>query len=283
MWQLPMPEKSVFVVSCLAYLMAAMVGIVQLSATRRAWSRALVPLVCVGVCLEMVVLVFRAVAIKAVPLTGLFESMMLLTMVLALIYVVLSVPIQQIWFGSVMAWLLAVLSVLSATVAQPATTAVKAASTPWAIFHASAMVLSGALIMFSTGIAALYLFSQRQLKHKKVLTVLGRVPNLQWLAKANARSLKLCFISQTIGLFCGIGLVILQAVPQNSSLSDWMVDPKILLIAVAWVLLLVVMVGRGVHWLSDKGMAYATLAVFFLVLFASVGVVFIWETRHAFV
>ena len=102
MLQLPAPEMALFMVAGLLYGGAAVVGLIQLSARWQASGRLLVPLVCLGICLESLILVFRAASIKAIPLTGLFESMLVLTIVLGLLYVFLSIGIRQVWFGSVM-------------------------------------------------------------------------------------------------------------------------------------------------------------------------------------
>ena len=120
MWQLPAPEMTIFLMSSLMYGAAALVGLIQLSAKGRPCARALVPLISLAACLEAVVLVLRAVHIKAVPLTGLFESMLVLIIVLSLIYIFLSIAIPQVWFGSVMAWTLLIMVVMAAVVAQRA-------------------------------------------------------------------------------------------------------------------------------------------------------------------
>jgi len=282
MWQLPVQEMIVFMMSSLMYVAAAVVGLVQLSPKGKPCARALVPLICLAVCLQAVVLVFRAVDIKAVPLTGLFESMLVLTIVLSLIYIFLSIAIPQVWFGSIMVWTILVLVILGAVVAQPASVPTKVAATPWVIFHASAMVLSSALIVFSTASAFLYLLSCHRLKHKKVMTVLGRVPNLEWLRRANRLGLKGCFVAQTVGLACGIGMAAVQSAALGMDWVDWLTDAKIVLIAIAWALLLIILCLRKLAGISDKVIAYITLLLFFLIIFASVGVALFCGTKHVF-
>lgn len=282
MWQLPVPEMTVFLMSSLIYVAAAIVGLIQLSAKGKPCARALVPLISLATCLEAVVLVLRAVAIKAIPLTGLFESMLVLTIVLSLIYIFMSIAIPQVWFGSVMAWIILLLVVLAAVVAQPASEPSKLAAAPWVVFHACAMVLSSALIVFATASAFLYLLSRHRLKHKKVMTVLGRVPNLEWLRRANHLGLKGCFVAQTVGLACGIGMAVVESRTLGMGLADWMTDPKIVLIAIAWVLLLAILCLRKLTAVSDKAIAYITLLLFFLIIFASVGVAVFCGTKHNF-
>ena len=123
-------------------------------------------------------LVFRAAEIKAIPLTGLFESMIVLTIVFGLVYLFLSLAIRQVWFGSIMAWAILAMILLTGIVAKPASEPLAIAATPWAIVHGIMMVLSGASIAFATASALLYLLSNRKLKQKRLTQVLGRVPNL---------------------------------------------------------------------------------------------------------
>ena len=123
MLSLPIPELIIFTFVLALYLAATIVGILQLRDGGEKYKRLLLPLVCLAVTLEAVLLIFRAVAIKAVPLTGIFESMIVLTIVFGLIYLFVSIAIQQVWFGSVMVWVILGLIILAAIVAEPASEA----------------------------------------------------------------------------------------------------------------------------------------------------------------
>jgi ABC-type uncharacterized transport system permease subunit len=198
---LPIPEIIIFAFVIALYLAAAIVGILQLPAGGEKYKRFLLPLISLAVTLEAVMLIFRAVEIKAVPLTGLFESMIVLTIVFGLIYLFFSIAIQQVWFGSVMVWVIFGLIILAAIVAEPASEAHAAAATPWAIAHGIAMILAGVATMLATASALLYLLGRRKLKQKKVMQVLGKVPNFEKLEHMNLLGLKACFAGAQ-GLFC---------------------------------------------------------------------------------
>lgn len=157
MLELPIKEIIIFVSVGTLYLAAAIVGIVQLFSGGEKYRRLVLPVVSLAVCLEAVLLIFRAVAIKAVPLTGLFESMIVLTIVFGLVFLFFSITIKQVWFGSVMVWVILIMILLAGVVAKPASEPRSIAATPWAIAHGIAMVLSGALIVFATANAFLYL------------------------------------------------------------------------------------------------------------------------------
>jgi len=261
-----------------AYLAAAIVGIVQLLAWGQKYRRFVVPLVALAAILEAVMLIFRAVAIKAIPLTSTFESLVVLTIVFALIYLFLSIAIHRVWFGSVMVWVICGLVVLAAVIAEPASAAHEAASTPWAIAHAIAMILGSASLMLATASAVLYLFGRRKLKQKKVLAVLGRLPNIEKLEQMNLLGLKSCFVLITFGLATGAGL----SVSVGLTARDWFTDSKIVLILAVWLLLGLVLVLCQAAKLKEKTIAYATIIASALILFAAAGTLVFCGTWHVF-
>ena len=281
MFDLPLHEMVVFVLVVVFSLAAAVVGILQLLPGGEKSKRFLLPFVSLVVVLEAVILIFRAATIKAVPLTGLFESMIVLTIVFGLMYLFFSLAIQQVWFGSVMAWVMLVLVVLTGIVAEPASQAHAAASTPWAIAHAIAMILAGAAAMLATASAVLYLFARRKLKQKDLLQVLGKVPNIEKLEQMNLFGLKACFVLMTLGLASGIGLAA-TTTSLDMTAYDWLTDAKIVLISVVWLLLGTILILWKAIKLKEKMIACVTIVAFALILFAVVGTSVFCGTGHDF-
>lgn len=280
---LPIPEIIIFAFVIALYLAAAIVGILQLPAGGEKYKRFLLPLVSLAVTLEAVMLIFRAVAIQAVPLTGLFESMIVLTIVFGLIYLFFSIAIQQVWFGSVMVWVIFGLIILAAIVAESASQAHAAAATPWAIAHGIVMILAGVATMLATASALLYLLGRRKLKQKKVMQVLGKVPNFEKLEHMNLLGLKACFVLLTFGLVSGIIMAAVNSAALGIPAHAWLADSKIVLIIVVWTLLGIILALRHFITLKGKKVAYATLLVFFLIVFAIVGTTVFCGTKHDFV
>ncbi len=278
MFDLPLPEMAVFILVVVICFAAAVVGVLQLLRQSEKLRRSLLALVSLAVTLEAVILIFRAIAIKAVPLTGLFESMIVLTIVFGLTFLFLSIAIHRVWFASVMVWVILLLVLMSGIVAEPASQAHAAASTPWAIAHAISMILGGASAMLATASAVLYLFARRKLKRKDLLGVLGKVPNVEKLERMNLLGVKLCFILLTFGLVSGIGLSISLKMTSRA----WLTDPKIVLIEIVWLLLGVILVLWKTIKLKEKTIAYVTLVAFALILFAIVGTSVFCETGHDF-
>ena len=181
MVHLPVPELVLFLSAGVLCAGAALIGYMQLRPTGQSYPRLLMPLICLATCLEVIILVMRAVEAQAVPLTGLFESMLVLIIVFNLLYILLSIAVTQIWFSSVMVWMILGLALLTGMVAEPASSSAKVEVTPWVVFHSIAMVISTAFITFSMVAGSLFLVTSNRLKHKKVMKVLGRVPSIQWL------------------------------------------------------------------------------------------------------
>ncbi len=282
MLELPMVEMVIFISALLMYLIAAVVGYLQLRADKEKYRHFLLPLVCLAVTLEAVILVFRAAAIKAFPLTGLFESMIVLSIVFGLMYLFLSIAIRQVWFSSVMVWVILAMVIMAGAVAKPASEPHAVVATPWAIAHGIAMILGGASIAFATASAFLYLLGRRKLKQKKVMQVLGKVPNIERLESMNLFGIRTGLLFITIGLISGLGLALLRMSVLGISLAEWLTDGKVVCTFATGVLLGVILVLNRLLLLKGNIKAYLTIAAFVLVLFAILGVTILGATQHVF-
>ena len=277
MFKLPFPENMIFAFVVVIYIAGAIVGVLQLLSGGEKYRRFLLPIVSLAVTLEAVILIFRAVAIKAIPLTGLFESMIVLSIVFGLTYLFISIAIQQVWFGSVMVWLILGLVLMAGLVAEPASEPLAVAATPWAIAHGIMMILGGASTVFATACSFLYLLGSHRLKSKKVALVLGRVPNIEKLEQMIILGIRASFVLITIGLIIGMGMVTVV----GTGIVRWLTDLKVICIIVAWVLLGIILVSNRLLLLKGKVRAYMTIAVFVFMLFAILAAT-ILGTAHDF-
>ncbi len=264
------------------FALGSVVGFLQLSRGRDRYRRTLILLIALGICLESVLLIFRALAIKDIPLSGLFESMVVLTVVLGLTYLFLSIIIKQVWFGSVMAWIMFGVTALSAVVAKPASGFHHHAKTPWIIFHGLSMALSGTMIVFAGAMSFLFLLCRWRLKQKQLNKVMGRLPNIETLERMNIIGLLACFAFMTFGLVSGVGVAMVRFRMLSISVNDWLTDSKIIIIAVAWVLIGVILILKEAISLSAKRVAQMTLVAVFLILFALVGATIFCGSAHDF-
>lgn len=282
MLELPVSEIIVFLSVVLVYLAASIIGVLQLLAGGDKYKHSLGPLVSLAVVLEAVLLILRAVELKAIPLTGLFESLVVFTMVFGLIYLMVSIVMRQVWFGSVMVWGIFAIVVLAGLTAEPASEPHEVAKTPWAIAHGVAMILGGASVMLAAASAFLYLLTKRKLKQKKVLQVLGKVPNLEKLEHLNLFGLQAGLVLITTGLISGFGLVSTVSMTSDVSFTDWITDSKIVMIGISWLLLAVTLLVRRFFGLKGRTTAYVTIVTFVLILFAIVGTSVFCSSMHVF-
>ena len=282
MWELPIPEITLFVIVIVLYLAAAAVGGLLLRAGGERYKPFLTNLFAIALVLEAIILVFRAVAIKAVPLTGSFESMIVLTMVFGLIYLLFGMVLRQVWFSAMMSWAILVMILLTAFVARPAQEPIEVAATPWAIAHGLAMILGEAMILLAAVAAYIYLIANHRLKQKKILKVIGMVPNLEKLKKMNRYGIVAAFVLVTLGLLSGMGMGYFRRTVLDISLADWLSDPKIVCIILAWLIIVSILVSQHFSLLKSKVNAYLTLAAFILIFFAIVGTMTDFSNTHDF-
>ena len=259
MAHLPVAELVLFLSAGVLCAGAALIGYMQLRPRGQAYPRLLMPLICLATCLEVIILVLRAVEAQAVPLTGLFESMLVLIIVFNLLYIMLSIAVTQIWFSSVMVWMIFGLALLTGMVAEPATASAKVVVTPWVVFHSVAMVISTAFITFSMVAGSLFLVTSNRLKHKKVTKVLGRVPSIHWLQASLLLGVQGCFVTLSVGLASGIGLITMKAAAPDMDLQEWFLDPKMVVVACAWLLMAFIWVLHALGMVKEKALAYSSL------------------------
>jgi len=278
MFKLSLPEKTIFIIVSVLYIITALIGFFQLFPKGKKYNKLLLPILSLAITLEAVLMIFRAISIKSLPLTGLFESLIVLTLVFGLLYLFLNIFIQQVWFSSIMIWIISVLFIIAGIFAQPASEPLKIAATPWALVHGISMIFGIVSIILAAACSFLYLHGCKKLKSKEVIKVMGRVPNIEKLEKMIMFGIKAGLVFITIGIIGGLGLV---ATTGNSIIS-WLLDPKVISIIIAWILLASVLIMNYLLTLRGNTKAFLTLAIFTFVVFAVVGVTFLGVTKHNF-
>ncbi|UCD52562.1 MAG: cytochrome c biogenesis protein CcsA [Phycisphaerales bacterium] len=271
-------ESAVLLLVVAVHGIAGVVGLLQLVCRSTRCRSLLWPVALMAVLCDTTLLGLRAVAIGAVPLTGTCEACVFLAVVLGVLYLLIGPMIDRVWFGSVMVWISAGLVGMAVALARPAAPAQAVASTPWAVAHAAVMVLAAAAVMFAAANSTLYLLGSHRLKRKKVMQVLGRIPNMETLGDMNRVGLLAGFVLLTVGLVSGLGLISTLGM----GMASWAADGKVICMLAIWCLLGVVLVLDRFSMLREKGRACVTLVAFVLVLFAILGVAVTGVTQHEF-
>lgn len=275
-------ERNLFLVMVILSVVSSVLAHLQIVKDNVRFRRMLVAFTLVQITLAAVLLIQRAVVIKAFPITGVFESMLSVMIFIGITFLFLSAFMHQIWFLSVMAWVLFVITLLAAVVARPASVLHEAARTPWVIVHALSMSLSGAMIVFAAAMSVLFLWSRKQLKSKRFISLFGKMPTIEKLEQLNLLGLRLSFVVMTFGLVSGIGLVAAKSAGLRMTNIDWLTDSKIVLVAVVWLLLVCTLILRRLLGFSGKTLAQTTLIICFLILFAFIGSKIFCKSGHDF-
>jgi len=286
MFELSAPEAVVLALVVLAQTLAGVVAALQLGrsaaahrgGSRRHYGFLYGPFVLATVIFSTALLTLRGMSIHAVPLTGLFDSLIVLALVFGILYLLLKSRLEQVWFGSVMIWAMLGIVLVAALVAKPAARARELAGTPWAVAHASAMILATASTVFAAANSALYLLGSYRLKHKRLMYVLGRIPNMETLARMNRIGVRVGFALLTAGVVGGLGLAHLD----GTGIAQWLGDVKVICIILAWILLGTLVILDRLDVLQVKVLAYGTMVAFGLLLIATIGVTVAGATRHRF-
>jgi hypothetical protein len=282
MLQLPLAEKLLFLSVMLMCLHAAVLGVRQLRSEGARPRLFLFLAVIFAILLEGALLGVRAKSIESFHLTGLFDSMLVLTVVFGVTFLILSLGIRQVWFGSVMSWLILFMVFLAGFVAKPAAQLQAVAISPWVSVHAALMVLFGVAIAFTAGVAFLFLVCRWKLNHNQIINVIGKIPNFLFLGKANGIMLIACFVLMTFGMVSGIGLAVFKSTSLGINASDWIFDAKMLLIVFTWAALGLTLLLRRLVFLSSKSIAIATIVIFTLILLGLISTSLFDKTAHDF-
>ncbi len=277
MFNLPIVETIVLLLIVAVHAAAGVMTALQLLRRHRRYESLLMPCVLAAVVLDAALLVLRGLSIKAVPLTSLFDSLILLALIFGVLYLLLKPSVDQVWFGSVMVWAILGMVLVAALVAKPASRPEQVARTPWAVAHASFMILATASIVFAAANSALYLLGSYRLKHKAISQVLGRIPNMEALVRMHRLGVRVGFILLTVGIVSGLSLSLF-----DTGIARWLADSKVICIIGAWGLLGAILVLDRFGLLRIKARAYVTMVVFGLMLVATIGVTIAGTTQHRF-
>jgi ABC-type uncharacterized transport system permease subunit len=282
MFQLPPMERSLIWGMLVCSCLGAGIGLMQTAGRPYPFRRLIAATTAMGTLTGAVLLGLRAAALRAFPMSDIFESMITLIILIGAVFLVLSVSIRQPWFSSVMAWVFFIMVLLSAAVARPAASLQQAAQTPWVAVHALSMVLAAAMILLSAAASVLFLLSSKRLKNRQLSTLFGKMPSVEKLEVLILTGLGWSFTALTVGLLSGIGMAAVKSKGLQMTPVDWLTDSKIVLVILAWLLLgAILLLRKSLAW-SGKTVAKMTLAACFLILFAFIGSQILCKSAHDF-
>ena len=157
--------------------------------------------------------------------------------------------------GIVIFPLVFLLTFVAATGQQPFVFMSSGVRTGWLFTHIALIFTGYAALVLSFGASLLYLLQERSLKSKNDAVLLSRLPALEVIDQIGYRSLLLGFPFMTLGLVAGI------VVAENTYGKLNLVDPKVLLSVLMWLVYLVMLYTRwSAGWRGRRAAVLASIA-----------------------
>jgi len=153
------------------------------------------------------------------------------------------------------------------------------ASRVWGMIHGGALLLSTVAVLIGFAAGVMYLWQAARLKRKQLPRPGLRLPSLEWLARANRRSLIVAVLALGVGVAAGVVLGTLRHSGGGAPLPWY--DPVVLatLLMLVWLLLAVVLTARGDVSRRGRAVAYLTV-VSFVFLAIALGSMLLLDTQH---
>lgn len=126
--------------------------------------------------------------------------------------------------------------------------------------HVTIALLGIAAFAVAAGVGMMYLLMERQMKGKRFGLLFSRLPSLEFLDELNRRLVVFGFIFLSVTLVTG-------AFFENGSAGlAWLLEPKVIATAVAWVIFAAVLGARSFAGWQGRRVAFITMAGFCLLL-----------------
>ena len=252
-------EQASAILIWLAYLLYAAAFAVVLIGffTQRPWMNRLGLIVAaVGLVAQTLGIIFRGVDAGHVPFAGLYESLVLVSWAIVLVWHVLESFTKIKAVGLYVMPVVLVLLTIALVEYNPPTGLAPALRSDIVIVHVSVMLVAIGCLYVAGGAAIIYLIEETLLRRRKTGGVLGRLPSIASLDRLiyHATALGLPFL--TMGMAAGV----IRA--ETFKVPGWPTDPMVLLSAAAWAVYVALIAGRvrgdwsgrAVSWLAVTGL-----------------------------
>ena len=253
-----------------SYTLALMMELWQLARPGLGWRRivALVSAVA-GLTAHVIYIVHHGLPFRGTP-----SSLLFLSLILAVFYVVGSIHHRQQAWGIFVLPVVIGLVIAAAVAPEPSDTrlAVTDSVHVWAWGHFLLLLASAVGLCVGFVASVMYLVQAWKLRHKKPPGQGLRLLSLERLEEMNRRAITLAFPLLTAGLLIGVALLL-----QTRQL-EW-TDPKVITAALLWLVFAVLVYVRfGLHQ-RGRRVAWWTITAFGFMVLAFV-VQFFWPSTH---
>lgn len=260
------------------YALAALCGILGLTAARPPAGRMAATWMGIGALLLCVVLVLRGVAASCVPVFSRFDALACYVVAVTVVYLATATAGASRRIEGLIApyLLLALLCGLPAI--EGRTNAQPPLQNGWLGLHILLAYAGYAFLTLAGLMAAAYLVQDDNLKHKRLGLLWERLPALETLDHWMGRLVGKGFLLLTGSILLGILLV-----RRSGGDEQWLTDPKVGATAATWILFAVLVHMRASIGRHGRMMALVTIAGLGCLLFTFVGVHLVADSLHGFV
>ena len=225
----------------------------------------------VALVFQTAALIARGVSAGHFPFVGAYESLILVSWAIALVWHVLESFTRIKAVGLYVMPVVLVLLTLALVEYQAPRALAPALKSDVVILHVAVMLVAIGCLDVSGGAALIYLVEEALLRRRRPGGVLGRLPSLATLDRLiyHATLLGLPFL--TMGMAAGV----IRA--ETFSVPRWWIDPMVLLSAAAWAVYVVLLAGRvrggwdgrRISWLAVTGLVLLLVIRFVAVPYLS--------------
>jgi|SRR5665647_2048761 len=202
-------------------------------------------------------LITRGVSAGHFPFVGAYESLMLVSWAIALVWHVLESFTKIKAVGLYVMPVVLVLLTLALVEYEAPRSLVPALKSDIVILHVAVMLVAIGCLYVAGGAALIYLVEEALLRRRRPGGVLGRLPSLATLDRLIYHATLLGVPFLTMGMAAGV----IRA--ETFSVPRWWIDPMVLLSLAAWAVYLVLLAGRvrgewdgrRISWLAVAGLA----------------------------
>ena len=220
-----------------------------------------------GLAVQTAGLILRGIEAGHFPFVGIYESMVLISCAIVLVWCVLESFTRLKAIGLYVMPVVLVLLTVALVEYDPPVGLIPALRSDIVIVHVVVMLVAIGCLYVAGGAAIIYLIEETLLRRRKTSGVLGRLPSLVALDRLMYHATLLGLPFLTMGMAAGV----IRA--ETFRVPGWPTDPMVLLSVAAWAVYLVLIggrirgdwSGRAVSWLAIAG-----LVLLLIIRFAAV-------------
>ena len=231
-----------------------------------------------GLAAHTIYLVYRALDANVVLLTTCFDSLLVLSWVLAVLYFCVRWCYPTVPVGLFVLPLILGLVVSASLLGKDSHRDLSGLVGIWGLVHG--VILVGGAIAAAIGFVAgvMYLVQSSRLKAKRLPKQSWFLPSLEYLERLNHHGITVAFLLLTIGLGTGILLAIQQSHAGVTQIE--LLDPKVVSAGFMWLTFGFLLQARSWPLLRGRRVALLTIVGFALLLFTIIGVDLLMESWH---